>query len=208
MSVDVAVRVADAVLTARLTVPRRPVGVVVLISGAAVPSAADVVIEAVADALLRDGVAVLCPPHRPAGREPSVDELTGRVVALTRWTRDDPDLAVLPVGYFATGLGAAAALRAAAELDGEIAAVVCSQGRADLAGAGVAAVTAATLLVVGGADPVALDRNGGIEPLLRCRSALEIVPGATRRFDEVGAVDRVVDLATAWFGTHLGATTS
>jgi putative phosphoribosyl transferase len=132
-----------------------------------------------------------------------VDELTGRVVALTRWTRCDPDMAGLPLGYFATGLGAAAALRAAAELDGEIGAVVCSQGRADLVGAGAAAVTAATLLVVAGADPVTLDRNGGLEPLLRCRSALEIVPGASRRLDEVGAVDRVVDLATDWFRVHL-----
>jgi putative phosphoribosyl transferase len=61
--------------------------------------------------------------------------------------------------------------------------------------------------VVGGADPVALDRNVGLEPLLRCPSCLEIVPGATRRFDEVGAVDRVVELATDWFRIHLATAT-
>lgn len=198
MSVDVAVKFADAVLTARLTVPRRPVGLVVL-----VPGAADALIDAVADALQRADLAVLCSVDPSTGEQRSVDQLTGRVVALTRWARQDPGTCELPLGYFATGLGAAAALRAAAELDGEVAAVVCSQGRADLVGARVAAVTAATLLVVGGADPVALDRNGGLEPLLRCRSALEIVPGASRRFDEAGAVDRVVDLATDWFRTNL-----
>ena len=203
MSVDVAVTVADAVLTARLTVPRRPVGLVVL-----VPGAAGALIEAVVQALPRADLAVLCSADPPPGEPRSVDEITGGLVALTRWARQDPDTRELPVGYFATGLGAAAALRAAAELAGEVSAVVCSQGRADLVGDGVAAVTAATLLVVGGADPVALDSNVGLEPLLRCRSALEIVPGATRRFDEVGAVDRVVELATQWFRTHLGAATS
>ena len=34
---------------------------------------------------------------------------------------------------------------------------------------------------------------------------LEIVDGATHLFEEAGALDRVADLARAWFKTHLAS---
>jgi hypothetical protein len=95
------------------------------------------------------------------------------------------------------------ALQASAELGGEVAAVVSSRGRLDLVRSCVPSVTAATLLIVGGADPVAVDRNGGVEPLLRCPRALEIVSGASPRFAEPGALERVTDLAVEWFRRYL-----
>jgi hypothetical protein len=129
--------------------------------------------------------------------------LAGHLVTLTRWAEHHADTRGLSIGYFAKGAAAAVALCAAAELDGEVAAVVSTQGCPDLARACVTSVTAATLLIVGGADPVALDRNGGVEPLLRCPSALEIVPGASHRFGEPGALDQVADLSVAWFSRYL-----
>ena len=38
---------------------------------------------------------------------------------------------------------------------------------------------------------------------LRCKSRLEIVPGATHLFEEPGSLERVVELARAWFVDHL-----
>jgi hypothetical protein len=229
------VTAADAVLTARLTVPRSPLGIVLVLSsrGAAplpparqrlqcLPwtsppsasssrsSASPVPGDRFATALLDAGFAVLRAELRRPGPSrgrsigvPDIAPLADRLVTLTRWTRGCEDVGNLAVGYFGTRGAAAVALRAAAELDGEVAAVVSSEGRPDLVRSCVTSVTAATLLIVGGADPVALDRNGGVEPLLRCPSALEIVPGATRRFAEPGAMDQVVDLSVAWFRRFL-----
>ncbi len=45
----------------------------------------------------------------------------------------------------------------------------------------LAAVTAPTLLIVGGHDEVVLDLNRRAQAGLRCENHLAIVPGATRR---------------------------
>lgn len=229
VSVDVPVTVADAVLTARLTVPRRPRGVVLVLGAPGVPPSAATprpqpgparpqaalaapgpASAGLAAALLDGGFAVLDAelrrPGRQRGRPIAADEIAGlteRLVVLSRWTRHGERVAGLPLGYFASGPAAAVALRAAAELDGEVAAVVSTHGRPDLVGSRVTSVTAATLLIVGGADPVALDRNCGVEPLLRCPSSLEILAGASHRLTEPGVPDQVVDLSLAWFRRFL-----
>lgn len=201
VSVGVAVTASDAVPTARLAVPRRPVGVVLIPAGFGQ--------DAVRSALLRAGFAVLgagLVRRTCRGRTvgvPDVPTLADRLVAVTRWAQRCRYTAGLAIGYYGTSVGAAIALRAAAELNGEVAAVVSSAGRPDLVRSHVTSVTAATLLIVGGADPVALDRNGGVEPLLRCPSALEIISGATHRFGEPGAMDQVVDLTVGWFDRYL-----
>jgi len=216
VSVEVVLRIADAVLSARVTVPRSPAeGLVFLLAdGVTQPSRAaqQALADAVAAAALQAGFAVARPAepdvdarrdHDHEGVTPPVPELVDRLVALTRWARRDPRTVGLPVGYFATSTAAAAALHAAAELDGEVAAVVSAHGRPDLASQWAPDVTAATLLIVGGADPVGLDRNGAVEPLLRCPRGLEILTGAGRRLSEPAAVDRVVELTLDWFGRHL-----
>src|SRR5262249_34901160 len=59
--------------------------------------------------------------------------LAGRLGAVTRWLHAQPGLAGVRVGYFGASTGAAAALWAAAEPGGEVAAVVSRGGRPDLA---------------------------------------------------------------------------
>src|SRR5947207_8962373 len=59
--------------------------------------------------------------------------LASRLGAVTRWIHGQPGLAGVPVGYFGASTGAAAALWAAAEPGGEVAAVVSRGGRPDLA---------------------------------------------------------------------------
>ncbi|MYR58800.1 phosphoribosyltransferase, partial [Streptomyces sp. SID625] len=99
--------------------------------------------------------------------------------------------------------GAAAALRAAAEPGTDIAAVVSRGGRPDLAGPALPAVTAPTLLIVGGADPQVLDLNRQAQTLLTCENHLAVVPGATHLFEEPDTLDQATDLARTWFTTHL-----
>jgi putative phosphoribosyl transferase len=125
--------------------------------------------------------------------------LAGRLVAATKWAAEQPDLKPLPVGYFGASTGAAAALVAAAEMGERISAVVSRGGRPDLAGEQLSAVTAPTLLIVGGSDEVVLELNHEAQARLVAPSELVVVPGATHLFEEPGALDQVSELAGEWF---------
>jgi len=85
----------------------------------------------------------------------------------------------------------------------DIAAVVSRGGRPDLARPRLAAVTAPTLLIVGGHDEVVLDLNRRAQAELRCENRLAVVPGASHLFEEPGTLDAVAALARDWFISHL-----
>jgi putative phosphoribosyl transferase len=129
--------------------------------------------------------------------------LAGRLAQVTRWLRAQPGAAQAAIGYFGASTGAAAALRAAAEPGAGIAAVVSRGGRPDLARPRLAAVTAPTLLIVGGRDEVVLDLNRRARAELRCENDLAIVAGATHLFEEPGTLDAAAGLARDWFLSHL-----
>jgi alpha-beta hydrolase superfamily lysophospholipase len=73
-----------------------------------------------------------------------------------------------------------------------------------LAGDALSFVQAPTLLIVGGDDRAVLALNAEAFSSLDCEKKLEIVPGATHLFEEPGALEKVADLAAAWFKRHLG----
>jgi pimeloyl-ACP methyl ester carboxylesterase len=129
--------------------------------------------------------------------------LAGRVVAAIDWAKAHPQLASLPVGLFGASTGAAAALIAAAQRPEEVSAVVSRGGRPDLAGGALPKVKAPTLLIVGGRDDVVIELNRQAFALLGGAKRLEIVPGATHLFEEPGALERVSQLALAWFAQYL-----
>ena len=129
--------------------------------------------------------------------------LTGRMQDATEWVRDLPETKDLPIGYFGASTGSAAALIAAARLGDRVAAVVSRGGRPDLAGpACLAAVTAPTLLLVGGADRGVIELNQEAYARMKCRKELQVVPGATHLFEEPGTLDRVSEAASQWFSKH------
>src|SRR5664280_2598769 len=116
------------------------------------------------DPAVRDEeVNVQAGPVRLAGHltvpEAAVEVVARRLDEVTTWLRAQPETRDLPVGYFGASTGAAAALWAAAESHARIAAVVSRGGRPDLAGPRLAAVSAPTLLIVGGRDHVVIDLN-------------------------------------------------
>jgi pimeloyl-ACP methyl ester carboxylesterase len=80
--------------------------------------------------------------------------------------------------------------------------VVSRGGRPDLAGPALGEVQAPTLLAVGARDEVVLDLNRRAAAAMTASTAveLEIVPGATHLFEERGTLERVAELAAAWFG--------
>ena len=115
-----------------------------------------------------------------------------------------PELQQAAIGYFGASSGSAAALIAAARLGHQVAAVVSRGGRPDLAGpVALAAVTAPTLLIIGGVDHEVIELNEQAYAHLSCEKSLVIVPEATHLFEDTGALEQVAQLASSWFITHL-----
>ena len=130
--------------------------------------------------------------------------LTRRIQDATEWATAQPELKRAAVGYFGASTGSAAALIAAARLGDRIAAVVSRGGRPDLAGpAALEAVTAPTLLIVGGADHGVIELNQEAYRRLHGEKRLDIVAGATHLFEERGTLEQVEQLAASWFSRHL-----
>lgn len=125
--------------------------------------------------------------------------LASRLQDAMDWAHEDSRLADFAVGLFGASTGAAAALVAAARRPAAVSAVVSRGGRPDLAGSALVEVTAPTLLIVGGRDELVIDLNERALALLNCQKRIEIVPRATHLFEEPGTLERVVELATAWF---------
>jgi putative phosphoribosyl transferase len=136
-----------------------------------------------------------------------VSLLAGRLEEVTRWALETPATRELPIGYFGASTGAAAALRAAAEVGDAVGAVVSRGGRPDLAADRLALVTAPTLLIVGSLDGEVLELNLHAAALLGCPHRIAIVEGAGHLFEEPGALERVAQLAIDWFDAHLPART-
>jgi pimeloyl-ACP methyl ester carboxylesterase len=133
-----------------------------------------------------------------------IDLLAHRLVQAIDWVGGQPELAGLPIGLFGASTGAAAALKAAALRSQAVGAVVSRGGRPDLAEQALARVTAPTLLIVGGNDEPVLTWNRQAQRELGGPSQVAVISGATHLFEEAGALDEVVRLATVWFCTHLG----
>jgi dienelactone hydrolase len=131
--------------------------------------------------------------------------LARRVAQVVQWAKHQAELTDAQIGLFGSSTGAAAALVAAAE-SSDVAAVVSRGGRPDLAGDALPDVTCPTLLIVGGCDDVVIELNEEAKARMVCPTELVIVPGATHLFEEAGTLERVAELASAWFLRYLAAT--
>src|SRR5690606_33055048 len=100
---------------------------------------------------------------------------------------------------------AAAALAAAAQWQGSIAAIVSRGGRPDLAGDLLEHVRSPVLLIVGSLDTVVLELNQqALKRLTQSQEAmLSVVPGASHLCEEPGTLEEVARLAGDWFVRYL-----
>lgn len=130
--------------------------------------------------------------------------LTGRLLAVAEWVGRQADLRDLPMGIFARGATASAALAGAAERPRMLGGVVCVGGRADLAGSALAHVDVPVRLLASGADSKLAEANESA--LLRLgsrRRELILIPEVSSRLDESNEVEAIADLATEWFSQCL-----
>lgn len=129
--------------------------------------------------------------------------LTSRLKAATLWLRERPQTRKLSIGYFGASTGAAAAIRAAADLGTAIGAIVSRGGRPDMAEQALENVQTPTLLIVGGYDNIVIQLNQQAYRLIKAEKELRIIPGATHLFEEPGTLEEVARLATEWFKKFL-----
>lgn len=202
-----AVRIpADRVtLDGDLSTPAAPRGVVVFAhgSGSSRHSRRN---RSVAGGLNRVGYATLLldlltpAEDRDAVNRFDIALLTERLGVAVNWLAQQRALRDLPVGLFGASTGAAAAINAAAKDPQSIAVVVSRGGRPDMAEVqALAQITAPTLLLVGGDDPEVLGLNRAARALMTTRAELVVIPGATHLFEEPGVLDKVAELAAAWY---------
>jgi putative phosphoribosyl transferase len=131
--------------------------------------------------------------------------LAERLGSATDWILREPSMRDLRIGYFGSSTGGGAALVAAAVRPEPVGAVVSRGGRPDLAGSALVKVKAPTLLIVGEEDDAVIDMNREAMAKMQCEVKLERVPGATRLFEEPGALESVAKLASQWFTRYLSA---
>lgn len=209
---SVSVPVAEAVLQGDLSIPSVPKGVVLFAHGSGSSRhsprnryVAEVLNEHSLGTLLVD----LLTAEEGRGDEIDahlrfdIDLLTGRLVAITDWMASSPQIRGHGIGLFGASTGAAAALMTAAQRPETVKAVVSRGGRPDLAGSTASLVRAPTLLIVGGRDTQVIQMNRDAMALMKCKTELKIVPGATHLFEERGTLAQVASLAADWFTTHL-----
>jgi putative phosphoribosyl transferase len=133
-----------------------------------------------------------------------IELLIDRLRAALEWLGDSRATATLPVGLFGASTGAAAALGVAARHPDAVRAVVSRGGRPDLTPEPLLSeVKAPTFLIVGGDDTPVIEMNRDARRRMKTAVELEIVAGASHLFEEPGALERVADLASAWFVRHL-----
>ena len=206
---EVAVRAAGVDLAGHLTVPEHASGMVIFVHGSG-SSRHSPRNRYVADVLQRAALATLLfdllTPEEEGSRAAVFDIklLAQRLAEVTAWVRTQAGWQSRPSGWFGASTGAGAALRAAADPDADVAAVVSRGGRPDLAGDRLSDVRAPTLLIVGGLDRAVLELNEAARSHLRCENGLAVVPGATHLFEEPGTLAAAAALAREWFAGHLG----
>ncbi len=130
--------------------------------------------------------------------------LAKRLVDVTRWVARQSETKHLPMGYFGSCAGGAAAVIAAAHRTSKVGAVVSRGGRMDLAVKSLHRVKCPTLLIVGEKDTVGMELNREAMARLECAKQLVEVPGASHLFGEPGKLEEMAELSAEWFREHLG----
>lgn len=215
-TIEVAIAHGTRLLMAHLTVPPRPGGIVIFAHGTG-SSRHSPRNQHVARILEHAGFATLLLDLLTSG-EANLDEqtlhyrfdiplLAQRIVSATDWAAERGETHGLPVGYFGTSTGAAAAIVAATHRPRLVRAIVSRGGRPDLAGASLTSLWVPTLLIVGGSDETVLAVNREAGRKICGQHEVRVIPGATHLFEEPGALDEVAEMAAAWFreALHVGS---
>jgi len=205
MEPKVNIKIGGQELEGQLQTPNGFEGLVIFVGGEKVVGKRD---THIAEEMNKAGLATLAldlsdGDSRPGDLQFGVEQLTDKLVSVTKWCMDNELFKDMKIGYFGTGMGSAAALSAAAYYGTKISAVVSRSGRPDLTGEELDLVESPTLLIVGGEDKELVILNRQAYTHMGCEKKMETIAGADRDFTENEFFERLTILATNWFRGHL-----
>jgi putative phosphoribosyl transferase len=134
-------------------------------------------------------------------RRPQVDVtlLAKRLMAALGWVAKQAQFAAVPVGYVGTGLGAAAALTAAASEPEAVHAVVLVDARTDVITSSLDVIQAPTLVIAGRDNTEIVTMSERVLTRLRCLKHLELIDGASSVLEQQPSLDEAARLTSEWF---------
>lgn len=124
-----------------------------------------------------------------------------RLTKATDWVISRFDHKNVPIAYFGSDTGAAAAFIAATKKTDSVYAIVSRGGRPDLAEEYLQKITTPTLLLVGATDSQTVTANKKAQKKLK-QAKLVLIPNANHLFEEPGSLDEVVEYTLDWLLTH------
>lgn len=130
--------------------------------------------------------------------------LSSRWLGAAEWAASQQELRDFPLGFSSFGVAAPAALSAAAERPPSLAAVVCRDGRVDLAGSSLADVRVPTLLLVeADDDPLVRANEAALLRLGYPLKELILIPHDSRASTRLAGHGAVAELTADWLGARL-----
>jgi len=140
---------------------------------------------------------------RNRDQQSNIEWLYARLNTVLDWIIKHKETAELSIALFGSNLGAAAALKAAADRSQQITAVVSWSGRPDLVIDSLPFIKAPTLLVAGKYDATIVDANRKAAEQLRAKCYLEILSDTGHDLKETAKLDELANLSCDWFQQHL-----
>jgi pimeloyl-ACP methyl ester carboxylesterase len=209
---DVLVKAGQAALQGTLGVPDGARAVVVLAHGSG-NSEARVLNRRLAELLNKSDLATLC-ADLLTPKEQRIDEGTGRLrfdipllaerlCGALVWVGSHARVEDLPIGLFASGTGAAAALVTATKHPDTVGAVVCLGGRPDLAEDALGKVCAPVLLIVGDQNKRIVQLNQIASESLEAPHRIVLVRDVKYGFEEASRLEEVGHRGGDWYREHI-----
>ena len=132
----------------------------------------------------------------------NISLLTNRLSMVTGWVRSNPSIRKLPISFFASSTGAAAALISASRYN--IVSIVIRSGRTDLIkNKFLENIESSCLFIVGSKEKSLIEINK--DTIKKIRNSREkklcIIKGASHLFDEKGSMEELGEVAIPWL-TH------
>lgn len=162
--------------------------------------------QTVADFFNKNRLAALLPSisHTETKAPADIMQLADRLEAMAMEAQSHPETENLPIGYYASGESAPAALIAAGRNPEMIKATVIRGGRPDQDLDVLPLIKAPTLLIAPGRDAGGLRSHQRALEKLNPASSLNVVSRASFSFQEPGVLEEAAQLAVLWFLQHLG----
>lgn len=204
---NVRIAINGVSLDGELTIPKGSTGIVIFGHGSG-SSRLSPRNKFVAEQLNHNNIAtllidLLAPKEDSRSSRFDIDLLCERLSIITDWTSHNLLTNHLAIGYFGASTGAAAVIKATAQCQDNVFAIVSRGGRVDLAQNIANEIFVPTLLVVGENDTGVLEANQRFYDILPGEKKLEIIKNASHLFEEQGCLQIVADKATEWFAKHL-----